>query len=113
MPMASLDNGAGRTSLGRRMALALARPGWAVLSRVLAAILGGYLLTATLIAVLAISLPGSRAEAVLTSMLLSFLIYAAAVMWVFACRSAGRAWAGMLLPSLVLGCVLLVNWRWS
>ncbi len=103
----------GQASFGRRMAHALSRPGWAVFSRVIAAILGGYVLTSLIIALLAISLPGTRAEAVLTSMLLSFLIYAGAVMWVFACRSASRAWAGMLLPSLVLGAVLLVHWRWS
>lgn len=111
--MAKPNSDAGQISLGRRTAYALAKPGCAVFSRVLAAILGGYVLTSLIIALLAISLPGTRAEAVLTSMLLSFLIYAGAVMWVFACRSASRAWVGMLLPSLVLGAVLLVYWRWS
>lgn len=88
-------------------------PRWSIFSRVMAAILGGYLLTSIVIALLAIMLPGSRAEAVLTAMLLSFLIYACVVMWVFACRSASRAWAGVLLPSFIFGGSLLIYWNWS
>jgi hypothetical protein len=30
----------------------------------------------------------------------SFIIYTAAALWVFHTRSASRAWAGMLLPSI-------------
>jgi hypothetical protein len=35
------------------------------------------------------------------SVLASFTIYTVAVLWIFHTKSAGRAWAGMLLPSIV------------
>lgn len=97
----------------KRWAEKLNGPRWSIFSRVMAAILGGYLFTSIVIALLAIVLPGSRVEAVLTAMLLSFLIYACVVMWVFACRSASRAWTGILLSSLVMGSLLLIHWSWS
>ncbi|WP_050463805.1 DUF3649 domain-containing protein [Herbaspirillum autotrophicum] len=82
---------------------------FAVASRALAAILGGYALTAVAIALLALWLPMARAEAVLTATLLSFALYAGAVIWVFAARSAWRAWFGILLPALGLGLLLLIT----
>ena len=76
--------------------------GWAVVSRLLAGSLGGYalaqLLPVALVASLAPALP--RADAVLVAMQLCFVVYAAALMAAFAARSAGRAWAGMLLAGL-------------
>jgi magnesium-transporting ATPase (P-type) len=83
---------------------------WSVFARVMAAIIGAYVLTLLSIAVLALVLPMSRAESVLLSMLLSFLIYACAVLWVFATRSAWRAWCGMLLPSLLMAAGLGLWW---
>jgi hypothetical protein len=35
------------------------------------------------------------------SVLASFAIYTTAVLWIFHTKSAGRAWAGMLLPSII------------
>ncbi|MVW71815.1 MULTISPECIES: DUF3649 domain-containing protein [unclassified Bordetella] len=75
----------------------LARYRCAVLSRVLAAVFGGYALTASAAAALAVWLPLARVEAVTTSAILAFVIYAIAVMGVFAARNAGRAWAGVLI----------------
>ena len=63
-----------------------------VASRSVAAIVGGYVLAALLTMLLSVSLPMARAEAVMTATLLSFAIYTCAVMWVFATRSALRAW---------------------
>lgn len=83
---------------------------WSVFARVMAAIIGAYVLTLLSIALLALVLPMSRAESVLLSMLLSFLIYACAVLWVFATRSAWRAWCGMLLPSLLMAAGLGLWW---
>lgn len=97
----------------KRWAEKLNGPRWSIFSRVMAAIFGGYLFTSIVIALLAILLPGSRAEAVLAAMLLSFLIYAGVVMWVFACRTASHAWTGILLSSLVMGSLLLIDWNWS
>jgi hypothetical protein len=74
-----------------------------VASRALAAIGGGYVLAALSAAALAVSLPLARVDATLTATMLSFLVYACAVVWVFAARTAGRAWLGLLVPSLALG----------
>jgi len=80
-----------------------------VASRVLAAILGGYMLSALTAFALAAFLPLSRSEASMTATLLSFLIYACAVIWVFTTRTAWRAWAGIIAPSLVLGGLVLIR----
>lgn len=75
----------------------------AVLSRVIAAGVGGYTLTALCTACLALSLPLPRVEAAVSATLPAFLILCLAVIWVFAARSAWRAWFGLLVPSLMLG----------
>jgi hypothetical protein len=80
-----------------------------VASRALAAIVGGYALSALVATVSAIYFPGTRAEAAIFGILLSFVIYTLAVMWVFAVRSAWRAWLGLLLPSLPLALAVLVH----
>lgn len=80
-----------------------------VASRAIAAIVGGYALSALVATVSAIYFPGTRAEAAIFGMLLSFVIYTLAVMWVFAVRSAWRAWLGLLLPSIPLALAVLVH----
>ncbi|MBY4899215.1 DUF3649 domain-containing protein [Cupriavidus sp. AU9028] len=77
-----------------------------VASRAVAGIAGGYGLAALATAWLAVALPGPRAEAVTAATLLSFAIYAGAVMWVFAARTAWRAWAGLAMPALALAVAL-------
>ncbi|RAI59704.1 DUF3649 domain-containing protein [Roseicella frigidaeris] len=77
-----------------------------VLSRSLAAVLGGYAVAALAATALALWLPTSRAEAVLTGTMLSFALYAGAVLWVFAAASALRAWVGLLLPAALLGALV-------
>ena len=71
----------------------------AVTSRVLAAVVGGYLMASLASICLALWLPTSRADAVITGMMSSFVFYLLAVLWCFACRTAWRAWAGVMLPS--------------
>ncbi len=82
---------------------------WNVLSRCVAAVLGGYALASTLpVAIVAAGFDGmARSDAVLVAMPLSFVVYAGAVMWAFAARSACAAWAGLGLPALLAG---LVAW---
>ncbi|CAB3845282.1 hypothetical protein LMG26858_01419 [Achromobacter anxifer] len=75
----------------------------AVFSRAVAAILGGYALASAAAACLAVWLPMRRADAVVTAQMLSFVVYTCGVIWVFATRNAWRAWAGILLPALLLG----------
>ena len=72
-----------------------------LISRVIAALFGGYALAA-LSSVAVLALPLSKPQAVLTGMLASFLIYAGAVIWVFAVRSALKAWAGLIIVAVAL-----------
>lgn len=81
-----------------------------LVSRIVAAILGGYALAA-LASVAALALPIARPQAVLTGMLASFALYAGAVIWVFAVRSATRAWVGLLMAAAVLMPAAWVAWH--
>lgn len=80
----------------------LARPWLGVLSRSLAAIVGGYALAATSSMFFAVALPIARSQAVLTGMLVAIVLCACAALWAFATRSALRAWVGILVPSALL-----------
>lgn len=80
-----------------------------VLSRCGAAIAGGYGI-ATLFSVATLCLPVAPAEAVLAGMVWSFLIYTAVIIWVFAVRSAWRAWLGIGVLALCLSPAAL--WVW-
>ncbi|UVA81148.1 DUF3649 domain-containing protein [Pandoraea commovens] len=73
----------------------------ALISRIVAAIGGGYAVAA-LASVAVLALPMNKAQAVITGELASFAIYAGAVVWVFAVRSAWRAWAGLLIVAAPL-----------
>lgn len=77
----------------------------AVTSRSLAALLGGYLLASMASVCITLLAPMAQADATMTGMMLSFVFYLLAFIWCFACRSAWRAWLGMMLPSLVLGAI--------
>ena len=77
----------------------------AVTSRVLAAVFGGYLLAALASVCMTALLPISRADAVASGMMTSFLVYLVAVLWCFACRTALQAWLGLGVPGAVLATV--------
>ena len=86
-----------------------------VASRAVAAIAGGYGVAALSSVVLALCLPTvfgmARSEATMTGLLASFAIFALAVMWVFAARTALRAWFGLAVVAVVLGALLLLLMR--
>ncbi len=86
-----------------------------VASRAVAAIAGGYGVAALSAAVLALCLPAAfgmaRSEAAMTGMLASFIVFALAVMWVFAARTAVRAWAGLAVAAAPLAVLLFVLLR--
>lgn len=90
---------------------ALARYRWAVCMRTLAAFAGGYALSAAFAAALGLVcvqwLSMSRADAVMLSTMLSFIVFTVAVLWAFACANARRAWIGIAVPALLLG---LLTW---
>lgn len=74
----------------------------ALLSRIAAAILGGYALTAAFVIFLGAVLPLPKGQAVLAGSLASFALYTAAIVWVFAVANLKRVWLGLLLPAVVL-----------
>lgn len=73
-----------------------------VLFRCLAASLGGYALTTAASAFVGAVWPSPPAQAAAGAMMLGLVIYVAATLWVFACRSAARAWLGIGAGTLVL-----------
>ncbi|RMH84324.1 DUF3649 domain-containing protein [Pseudomonas sp. AOB-7] len=77
-------------------------PPWSIASRILAALFGGYALAYGFTAFFAVYLPLARADRVVFASLLCFAVWTAAVIYVFAARSALRAW------SLPLGLALLL-----
>ncbi len=84
------------------------KPTLGVVSRVAAAVFGGYAFAAVAAIFLSFILPMPRGEAVMTATLASFAIYVGAVVWVFAARTSLRAWAGLLLPGAVMGALILL-----
>lgn len=84
------------------------RYSWQIALRVIVAIIGGYLLANISAILLSYLLPMPKSDAVMTGILLSFAIYAGAIMWVFAVRSMKKACVGLLVPSLILGAVALL-----
>jgi hypothetical protein len=80
-----------------------------LISRIAAAMFGGYALAA-LTSVATLVLPIDKAQAVLAGMLASFIVYACAVIWVFAVRSAQRAWGGLIVAAVPLTLATSVVW---
>lgn len=76
-----------------------------MLSRIVAAVLGGYAFTYAFTAALARLLPLDPVDALIVATVLSFAVYTGAILWAFACRSARRAWAGLALgvPLALIG----------
>ncbi|MFL9710487.1 hypothetical protein ACW4YW_01935 [Methylobacillus pratensis] len=70
--------------------------------RVLAAFVGGYILTALFNLVWVLWWPGHRADAVYYGTLLPWTVYCAVMIWAFSARSAWRAWGWIVLVALVL-----------
>lgn len=70
--------------------------------RLLAASAGAYALAAGAAYCLALVLPLSRIDAVLTSTMLAFVIFAVAAMAAFRCASLVRLWVGLLAPTFIL-----------
>lgn len=78
------------------------RPWLGVLSRSLAAMVGGYALAAGASMFFALALPLQRGQAVLTGMLVAIVLCACAALWAFATRNALRAWLGIGIPAALL-----------
>jgi hypothetical protein len=86
--------------------------GFAIASRALAALLGGYALASAFAAFFSLALPLHPGEAVLTASMLAFAVHVTAAIFVFGARSATRAWVGTLGPALLLALGAAVLWSW-
>lgn len=79
-----------------------------VLSRTLAALLGGYA-AAHAIPIFVVSLLAlPPADAIMTAGFIAFPVLVAAVCWAFAARTALAAWLGLLTPTSACG--LFIWW---
>lgn len=67
----------------------------AIVSRALAAVVGGYIVANAIAFALAATLPLSQTDAVLVAMQASYLFYTIAALWAFAAKSALKAWLGL------------------
>lgn len=87
-------------------AMKFASTAWVpILSRTLAAWVGGYAFTYAFTAALARLLPLDNVDALIVASLLSFVIYTFAILWAFAARHQGSAWMGavLALPLAAIG----------
>lgn len=86
-----------------------AHPGLLVLSRLAAAVFGGYAVAAAVAVFLGAVLPSARADAVLAGMQLSFVVHTLAVIWAFSPVTPARIWGGLLVPAAALAAS---GWLW-
>ena len=71
--------------------------GLSVLSRTIAAIVGGYVFSNLQAVLTSYLLPMQTADSVLLSLQLSFLFYSIVIIWVFSTKTAGKAWLGLFI----------------
>ena len=76
---------------------------WGVTSRVVAALIPGFLLTNTTGVLLSFLIPGEKFTGIAWATLLSFLLYAAIIMWVFHVDRLKTVWLGLL------GCIAMTS----
>lgn len=69
---------------------------WLMVARLLAAIVGGYALTASATVLLALIWPLPKAEAVAASTLVSFAVYALIIIWIIATKSLRTIWLSLV-----------------
>lgn len=75
--------------------------------RILAAVFGGYALTGSVMAALALVLPVPKVDALFFISFLPALIYPAVLLWVFVVPTAQRAWRDLLIVTLAFGLLAL------
>jgi hypothetical protein len=80
-----------------------------VLARAIAAIIGGYVVTALAVACLARLLPMRPAEASIAATLASFAIYAVVIVGIFWAKSMLRIWISLGGALLLLGTTLYLS----
>lgn len=81
---------------------------FSIVQRAIAAVAGGHALATLSGILLSYVLPMPRFEAVTVAMLLSFIVYTAAILWAFSVRTLWRMWLGLVLPGALCGVVSLL-----
>lgn len=84
-----------------------------VLSRVIAASVGGYVLCNLANLALSIILPVPQYQGLLFAMMISFVFYTLAIIWVFAVRTATKAWLGLAIAALPFAVIDIVWIVWG
>ncbi|MEO5660602.1 MAG: iron uptake protein [Polaromonas sp.] len=83
----------------------------AVALRVSGAVLGGYVFSASLVALLAAALPYAgmaRSEAAASAAMLGFALYLLVLLWAFSVRSLARLWAAVAGGTALASSLLLL-----
>lgn len=75
---------------------------WSVLSRIVAAAIGGYALVTLLHLATTVVLPGADYKTLLFTSQTGYLYYTGVIIWCFAARTARRAWLGLAVVALPL-----------
>jgi hypothetical protein len=78
---------------------------WSVLSRCVAAAVGGYAIVTLLQMAMIAVLPWDDYKALLFSSQTGYLYYTGVIIWCFATRTAKRAWLGLALLALPLALI--------
>jgi hypothetical protein len=86
-----------------------AHPGLTKLSRLAAAVFGGYALASAVAVFFGAALPTARADAVLAGIQLSFVVHTLATIWAFSTMRPACVWLGLLAPAVVLA---MLGWLW-
>ncbi|WP_290524528.1 hypothetical protein [Alcanivorax sp.] len=96
------------SALRNRLFSDSARYRWAVFARVVAAFVGGYMLSSMVLLLLSLTLPLPQAEAIATGTMLGFILYALIIIWAFSIKRLRTVWLGLLIGSLA--CAPLILW---
>ena len=78
---------------------------WGVLSRVVAAAAGGYVIVSLLHLAMIAMLPMAHYKALLFTSQTGYLYYTGIIIWCFAARTARRAWLGLGMVALPLALI--------
>lgn len=96
-----------RQGTGTTCGMLKAQSTLAMLGRIATAVVGGYVLTTAVTLLLARVLPFSPLDRFMWSMMMSFALYAAVIIWSFAARALLQVW--LLLSIGTLGCAVLAR----
>jgi hypothetical protein len=92
----------------QRLKSAATDPTNQIILRILAAVFGGYALTNSALAALALLLPWPKIDILFFSVLFPPFLYLAAILWSFGAPTAQHAWRDLLTAILCCGLLALI-----